>query len=99
VLISQDGIEGDDVFFVEDGKLVYVYNYVARDLYRVESTSDIPTGRHSLRYVLEVTTEPDVPNGIGAGGIGQLHSVMIDVSGDLIADTEVEMRAIMARQR
>jgi arylsulfatase len=29
---------------------------------------------------------------------GKLYSVTIDVSGDLIVDSEAEMRAIMARQ-
>ncbi len=29
---------------------------------------------------------------------GTLHKVVIDVSGELIRDTEAEMRAIMARQ-
>ncbi len=29
---------------------------------------------------------------------GTIHSVTVDVSGDLIVDDEAEMRAIMARQ-
>ena len=29
---------------------------------------------------------------------GKIHTVTIDVSGDLIVDTEAQMRAIMARQ-
>ena len=29
---------------------------------------------------------------------GKIHTVTIDVSGELIKDTEAEMRAIMARQ-
>jgi len=29
---------------------------------------------------------------------GTIHSVTVDVSGELIVDTEAEMRAIMARQ-
>jgi hypothetical protein len=29
---------------------------------------------------------------------GKLHSVTVNVSGDLIADTESEMRAVMGRQ-
>ena len=29
---------------------------------------------------------------------GKIHTVTIDVSGDMIVDTETEMRAIMARQ-
>ncbi len=148
VLISQGGIDGGYSFYVKDGKLQYIYNYVARTFYHVESTSSIPEGRHQLRYEFEVTGKPDVLKGKGAAGRGQLYidgqlvgqvemdvtnpimlglacgvavgadpgspvtdryqgafeftgkiyNVTVDVSGDLIRDTEAEMRAIMARQ-
>jgi arylsulfatase len=148
VLISQGGIDGGYSFYVKDGKLQYVYNYVARTFYHAESTEPVPEGRHQLRYEFEVTGKPDVLKGKGAAGRGQLyidgnlvgqvemdvtnpimlglasgvaigadpgspvtdlyqapfdfsgviHSVTMDVSGELIRDTEAEMRAIMARQ-
>ncbi len=148
VLISQGGIDGGYSFYVKDGKLQYIYNYVARNFFHVESNVDVPAGRHQLRYEFEVTGEPDVLKGKGVAGLGQLyidgklvgqvempvtnpimlglasgvvvgadpgspvtdkyaapfpfsgtlHSVTMDVSGELIQDTEAEMRAIMARQ-
>ncbi|MCH7576646.1 MAG: arylsulfatase [Chloroflexi bacterium] len=148
VLVSQGGIDGGYTFFVKDGKLRYTYSYVARTYYHVESNRPVPEGRHQLRYEFEVTGEPDILNGRGAAGRGQLyidgelvgqvempvtnpivlglasgvavgadagapvtdeyeppfeftgtlHKVVIDVSGELIRDTEAEMRAIMARQ-
>ncbi len=148
VLISQGGIDGGYAFYVKDGKLQYIYNYVARNFYHVESTLPVPVGRHQLRYEFEVTGEPDILKGKGAAGLGQLyidgklvgqmempvtnpimlglasgvaigadpgspvtdiyvapfaftgtiHTVTMDVSGELIVDTESEMRAIMARQ-
>jgi arylsulfatase len=148
VLISQGGIDGGYSFYVKDGKLQYIYNYVARSFYHAESTTEVPEGRHKLRYEFEVTGEPDVLKGKGAAGRGQLYidgqlvgqvemdvtnpimlglasgvaigadpgspvtdkyqgpfdftgtiyNVTVDVSGDLIRDTEAEMRAIMARQ-
>lgn len=149
VLISQGGIDGGYTFYVKDGKLHYLYNYVARNFYHVESTADIPEGRHQLRFEFEVTGEPEILKGKGAAGRGQLYidgqlvgqvdmpvtnpimlglasgvaigvdagapvsvdayqspfaytgklyHVTIDVSGDLIVDSEAEMRAIMARQ-
>jgi arylsulfatase len=148
VLISQGGIDGGYSFYVKDGKLQYIYNYVARTFFHVESNVDVPAGRRQLRYEFEVTGEPDVLKGKGAAGLGQLyidgtlvgqvempvtnpiilglasgvavgadpgspvtdryaapfpfsgtlHSVTMDVSGDLIQDTDAEMRAIMARQ-
>jgi len=148
VLISQGGIDGGYVFYVLDGKLQYIYNYVARNFYHIEATEPVPEGRHQLRYEFEVTGKPDVLKGKGTPGRGQLYidgklvgqadipvtnpimlglasgvavgadpgspvtdkydapfaftgtlyNVTIDVSGDLIVDTEAEMRAIMARQ-
>ena len=149
VLISQGGIDGGYALYVKDGRLHHLYNYVARTYFHVESQDAIPEGRHQLRYEFEVTGEPQVLQGKGAPGHGQLyidgqlagqvemsvtnpimlglasgvsggrdagspvtmdsyqgpfpftgkiHTVTIDVSGDLIVDTEAEMRAIMARQ-
>ncbi len=148
VLISQGGIDGGYSFYVKDGKLQYLYNYVARTFFHAESATTVPKGRHQLRYEFEVTGEADILKGKGAPGRGQLyiddqlvgqvemdvtnpimlglasgvavgadpgspvtdlyeapfdfsgviHSVTMDVSGDLIQDTEAEMRAIMARQ-
>ena len=149
VLISQGGIDGGYTFYVKDGKLQYLYNYVARTMYHVASDEPVTPGRPQLRYEFEVTGEPDVLKGKGVAGRGQLyiddklvgqvemavttpimlglasgvavgadpgspvtldeyegpfsftgtlHSVTIDVSGELIHDTEVEMRAVMARQ-
>lgn len=148
VLISQGGIDGGYSFYVKDGKLQYIYNYVARNFYHVESNIAVPEGRHQLRYEFEVTGEPDILKGKGTPGRGQLYiddklvgqvdmpvtnpimlglasgvaigadpgspvtdkydppfaytgklyTVTMDVSGDLIVDTEAEMRSIMARQ-
>ncbi|MEE8204983.1 MAG: sulfatase-like hydrolase/transferase, partial [Dehalococcoidales bacterium] len=149
VLISQGGIDGGYAFYVKEGKLHYIYNYVARTFYHVESADPVPEGRHQLRFEFEVTGQPDILKGKGAAGLGQLYidsqlvgqvemavtnpimlglasgvavgadpgspvtldryeapftfsgtlfKVTIDVSGELIRDTEAEMRAIMARQ-
>ncbi|MEB3338566.1 MAG: arylsulfatase [Leptolyngbyaceae bacterium] len=148
VLISQGGIDGGYAFFVKDGSLCYTYNYVARTFYHVRSNKPVPEGRHQLRYEFEKTGEPDIHNGIGAAGCGQLYiddklvgqvempvttplslglasgiavgadpgspvtdeyqgpfpytgklyTIAIDVSGDLIKDTEAEVRMVMARQ-
>jgi len=148
VLISQGGVDGGYSFFVQNGRLHYLYNYVARTFYHVESNIPVPEGRHQLRYEFEKTGDPDIFKGMGAAGRGQfyidgtlvgqvemavtnpimlglasgvavgadpgspvsskyrgpypftgkIHSVTVDVSGDLIRDTEAEMRAIMARQ-
>jgi arylsulfatase A-like enzyme len=148
VLLSQGASDGGYSFFVRDGKLHYVYNYVGRNLYHVESAETVPAGRHQLRFEFEVTGQPDIAHGKGAPGRGQLyfdsrlvgesdidltnplalgllscivcgadpgspvthkykppfaftgtiHSVTVDVSGELIKDREAEMRMILARQ-
>jgi arylsulfatase len=148
VLLSQGGNDGGYSFYVKGGKLHYAYNYVGRNRYHVESKQAVPEGSHELRFEFEVTGKPDIANGKGAPGKGQLyidgklvgqadipltnclsigllsaiicgsdpgapvtpdykppfaftgtiHSVTVDVSGELIKDTEAEMRMILARQ-
>ena len=148
VLLSQGGSDGGYSFYIQGGKLRYAYNYVGRNLYYVESVEAVPTGRHQLRFEFEVTGKPDIANGKGAPGKGQLyfdsklvgesqieltnplaigllsaivcgldvgspvtheykppfpftgtiHSVTVDVSGELIRDTEAEVRMVLARQ-
>ena len=147
VLLSQGTAAGGYSFFIKDGKLRYVHNYVGRQLLGVESEADVPAGKHELRFEFEPTGEPDPANGAGAPGLlqlyvdgtlvanaeapittpflfnpgaltcganpgspvtpdyegpfaftGTLHSVTLDVSGDLIQDPESELRAHLARQ-
>ncbi len=147
VLLSQGTAAGGYSFYVKDGKLRYVHNYVGRQLLEVASDSDVPTGKHALRFEFEPTGPPDPAQGKGAPGLlqlyvdgtlvgnaeaaittpfmfnpgaltcganpgspvtpdyegpfaftGTLHSVTLDVSGDLIHDHEAELRAHLARQ-
>ena len=147
VLLSQGTAAGGYSFYVKDGKLRYVHNYVGRQLLEVESEDVVPTGKHELRFEFEPTGEPDLSKGAGAPGrlqlyvdgtlvgnaeapittpfmfnpgaltcganpgspvtpdyegpftfTGTLHSVTLDVSGDLITDPEAELRFHLARQ-
>jgi arylsulfatase len=147
VLMCQGTGAGGYSFFVQDGRLHYVHNYVSRSLHKVSSPQPIPAGAHELRFEFEPTGEPDFPAGKGAPGrmqlyvdgvlvaeeeapvtvpfmfnpgaatcganpgspvtpdyaspfrfTGTLHGVTVDVSGDLIEDSESEMRVAMARQ-
>jgi arylsulfatase A-like enzyme len=147
VLLSQGTAAGGYSFFVKDGKLRYVHNYVGRQLLGVESEDTVPPGKHQLRFEFEPTGPPDLPNGKGTPGrlqlyvdgtmvgaadaaittpfvfnpgaltcganpgspvspdyegpftfTGTLHSVTLDVSGDLIHDPEAELRVHLARQ-
>jgi len=149
VIFSHGGSDGGYSFYVQDGKLHYIHNYMASEYLHVESVEAIPAGKHKLRFEFEVTGPPDIPGGKGVPGLAQLyiddklvgqaefpyttplmfgvaggalecgrdsgapvtpayappfeftgtiHSVTVDVSGELIRDTEAEMRMIMARQ-
>jgi len=148
VLLSHGGNDGGYSLYVKDGMLHYAHNFVTRTIYHVQSVETVPEGRHQLRYEFEVTGKPDLLQGKGAPGRGQLYidgvlvgqieipvstpnmfgltsaltcgadpsapvtpdyeppfeytgtlySVTVDVSGELIKDSEAEMRQIMARQ-
>ena len=147
VLLSQGAVPGGYSFFVKDGKLAFVHNYVGRDYFKVESEATLPEGRHKLRFEFEPTGDLNLLEGKGAPGrfqlyvdgdlvgetdvpyttpmilnpgaltcganpgssvtpdyvapfrfTGTIHTVTVDVSGDLIVDTEAEMRVAMARQ-
>ena len=147
VLLCQGSVAAGFSFFMKDGKLVYVHNYVDRDFFKVESADVIPAGRHDLRFEFEPTGELNLLEGKGAPGrlqlyvdkelvgstdvpyttpmvlnpgmltcganpgspiahdyegsfpfTGTIKTVTVDVSGDLVVDTEAELRVAMARQ-
>ena len=72
-LLSAGDVQGGYCFYVQDGKLHYVYNYVGSEFYHVESNQAVPEGRHTLRFEFEVTGKPDVGQGKGAPGRAQLY--------------------------
>ncbi len=72
-LLSAGDVQGGFALYVQGGKLHYVYNYVGAKFFHVESNVPVPEGRHKLRFEFEVTGRPDVKNGKGAPGRGQLY--------------------------
>ena len=48
-LISAGDVQGGFAFYVQNGKLHYVYNYVGQQFYHAESNVAVPEGRHKLR--------------------------------------------------
>lgn len=91
VLMSQGGIDGGYTFYVQDGKLHYIYNYVARKFFHVQSVKEIPEGRHELRYEFEVTGKPDILKGKGVPGRGQLY-----IDGELVGQVEMDVTMPLA---
>lgn len=83
VLVSFGGTDGGYSFYVKDGNLHYVQNYVARDYLHVESAEPVPAGHHELRFEFEVTGLPDIPNGKGTPGRAQLY-----IDGKLVGNAD-----------
>ena len=72
-LVSFGGTDGGYALYIQDGKLQYVHNYVARDYLHVTSTEPVPAGDHELRFEFEVTGPPDIAHGKGTPGRAQLY--------------------------
>jgi len=147
VLLAQGTSAGGFSFYVQDGRLHYVHNWVGREHFAVASTEPVPSGDHDLRFEFEPKGEPELAKGhgmpgrfqlyvddqlVGAGEApfttpfafnpgaltcgadpgstvtdayaapfrftGTLRKVTVDLSGELIQDTETELRVAMARQ-
>jgi arylsulfatase A-like enzyme len=83
VLVAQGGDAGGYTFHLKDGRVRYVYNYMGRDEFALESPDPLPVGRHALRFEFEPTGDPDFTAGKGSPGRGQLY-----VDGSLVANVE-----------
>jgi hypothetical protein len=73
VLLCQGTGAGGFSFYIKDGKLQYVHNYVSRKYFQVVSVESVPEGRHQLRFEFQPTGKPDIPKGQGTPGRGQLY--------------------------
>ncbi|WP_416674844.1 arylsulfatase [Egbenema bharatensis] len=65
VLFSMGGNDGGFSFYVQNGLLIYGYNYVADTYYRVKATQPLPSGHHIFSVQFEPTGPADIPNGKG----------------------------------
>jgi arylsulfatase len=83
VLIAQGGVAGGYVFYVKENRLHYIHNYLGLEEMKVTSTVDMPEGASTLRYEFEPTGAPDIRNGRGAPGRGQLY-----INGELVGNNE-----------
>ena len=73
VLLAQGGVAGGYVLYVKDKKLHYIHNYLGLKEYKVTSKIEVPEGKVKLRYEFEPTGKPEVRQGKGAPGRGQLY--------------------------
>ncbi len=83
VLLAQGTAAGGYAFFVQDGQLHYVHNWVGREVMRVSSEAKVPAGSHELRCEFEPRGKPDVTVGHGMPGSFQLY-----IDGELVADRD-----------
>jgi arylsulfatase len=95
VLFSMGGNDGGFVFFVKEGRLTCGYNYVADSYFRVASSGPVPAGRHGLSFQFEPTGPADPASGKGCPARIQL---LVDVTGELVEDSEAMIRISLARQ-
>jgi arylsulfatase len=83
-LLSTGGNDGGYMLSIQGGRLRYDYNYVGRNFFNVVSPGAVPEGRHELRFEFEVTGKPQIAEGKGVPGKGQLY-----IDGELVAQTEI----------
>jgi len=60
-----------------------LYNYLGLEEFSVISNIEVPEGESALRYEFEPTGPPDIRNGRGTPGRGQLY-----INGKLVGNTE-----------
>jgi arylsulfatase len=68
VLLSFGGNDGGITLYVQEGKLCFLYNYVAVNLYYVKSADAVPSGHHFLSMEFAPTGKPDFAKGKGVPG-------------------------------
>ena len=67
-LLSAGDVQGGYSFYVQDGKLHYVYNYVGSEFYHVESNVAVPDGRSQA--ALRVRGDRQAGHQLREGGAG-----------------------------
>jgi len=65
VLFSMGGNDGGFVFYVQNGKLTYGYNYVADQRFKVISNVNVPEGDHIFSFEFTPTGPADIAKGRG----------------------------------
>ena len=71
------------MFYMKENKLHYIHNYLGLQELKVTSSEDVPEGNVTLRYEFEPTSPPQIREGKGAGGRGQLY-----IDGKLVGNAE-----------
>jgi hypothetical protein len=86
VLLACGDVQGGLSFYMQGGKLHYVYSYVGSKFFHVESSKPVPAGRHKLRVEFETTGKMDYKNGKGAPGIASLF-----IDGEMVGKVDIPL--------
>jgi arylsulfatase len=86
VIYASGAHTGGYTLFVKDGKLHFAYNYLARKMFRIDDSNDLPTGDVTVLYEFEVTGDSELRSGKGAPGWGRLF-----VNGDKVGEVDMDI--------
>lgn len=84
ILFSQGGRHGGFAFYMQDGRLAHVYNYLGVECFAVESDTRVAVGEHILRYEFEPTGGPNLLFGKGVPARSKIFC-----DGRLLAEAEL----------
>jgi arylsulfatase A-like enzyme len=91
VLVCHGSNVGGYTFFIQDGRLHYVHNYVGAEEFSVVSDSEVPAGKRTLSYEFEPTGPPDLKAGRGTPG-----SLRLFVDGERVGESELPVTVPLA---
>jgi len=91
ILLVHGGSDSGYAFYLKEGKLNWVHNYVGREFHSVGSIERVLEGRHKLRFEFEVTGKPDLQKGRGAPGRAQLY-----IDGRLVGQSDIPVTTPLA---
>jgi arylsulfatase len=84
VLLAMGGVDAGFCFYVQNDRLIYGYNYVAAQHFRVPSNQSIAPGDHVLSFEFTPTGPPDIPKGKGVPA-----NIKLFVDGELVGSGDL----------
>jgi arylsulfatase A-like enzyme len=83
MIFTQGGITAGWGFYIQDGKLIGMHNYIDSERYRVVSTENVPTGKVTLAFDFKYD----------GGGMGKGGTITLLTNGKKIGSGRVEKTA------
>jgi arylsulfatase len=86
VLVASGAHTGGYSLYIKDGKVHYVYNYLARKKFKISSNTKVPQGDVTIVYEFQVKGKPDTRHGKGAPGTGRLF-----INGKKVGEADMDV--------